>query len=69
MTIGFTGYQGGRLGELVDIHINVPSNSIEQVEDIHLVLEHMVTQSLRDQDRTARAPEQGVVPVKKPMPL
>jgi D-sedoheptulose 7-phosphate isomerase len=58
ITIGFTGYQGGRLGELVNIHINVPSNSIEQVEDLHLVLEHMVTQSLRDRAQTAPLQEQ-----------
>jgi D-sedoheptulose 7-phosphate isomerase len=47
-TIGFTGFTGGKLGGLVDLHVHIPSDVIEQVEDIHLVLEHMMIQSLRD---------------------
>ena len=36
ITIGFTGYQGGKLGPLVDLNVLIPSDSIEQLEDIHL---------------------------------
>lgn len=42
LTIGFTGFDGGKLGGMVDIHVHTPSNRIEQVEDIHLMLEHMI---------------------------
>ena len=49
ITVGFTGFDGGRLGDMAQIHIHVPSNSIEQVEDIHLALEHMISQALREQ--------------------
>ena len=48
VTIGFTGFDSGKLGDMVDIHIHVPSDSIERVEDIHLVLEHLITQVLRE---------------------
>ena len=48
-TIAFTGLTGGRLGHLVDLAIRVPSQSIEQVEDVHLMLEHMIVTSLREQ--------------------
>ena len=48
-TIGFTGFDGGRLAGMVDINILVPSNCIEQVEDVHLVLEHLITRNLREQ--------------------
>jgi D-sedoheptulose 7-phosphate isomerase len=48
LTIGFTGFDSGLLGPLVDINLHVPSSSIEQVEDIHLVLEHMICKALRD---------------------
>ena len=53
-TIGFTGFNGGRLASLLNIEIRVASNSIEQIEDIHLVLEHLITKSLREdiQDAT-----------------
>ena len=46
-TIGLTGFDGGRLGNLVDINLHVPSNCIEQVEDVHLVLEHLICTALR----------------------
>jgi len=46
-TIGFTGFDGGRLKELVDICVLVPSDTMEQVEDAHLVLEHLICYSLR----------------------
>ncbi|MBE0409074.1 MAG: SIS domain-containing protein [Anaerolineales bacterium] len=47
-TIGFTGFDGGILGSIVDIHVHVPSNCIEHVEDIHLVLEHLICKTLKD---------------------
>ena len=48
-TIGFTGFDGGILGSMVDIHVHVPSDCIEHVEDVHLVLEHLVCKALRDE--------------------
>ena len=48
ITVGFTGFDGGQLAEMVQIHVHVPSNSIEHVEDIHLSLEHMISQALRE---------------------
>jgi D-sedoheptulose 7-phosphate isomerase len=47
-TIGFTGFDGGKLGQMVDIQLHVPSDCIEHVEDIHLMLEHLIVQALRD---------------------
>ena len=46
-TIGFTGFDGGRLAEIVDLQIHVPCRCIEQVEDIHLMLEHLICTTLR----------------------
>jgi D-sedoheptulose 7-phosphate isomerase len=47
-TIAFTGFDAGKLGQMADIHVHVPSDCIEHVEDIHLVLEHLVTKALRE---------------------
>ena len=47
-TIGFTGFDGGKLGGMVDINLHVPSHLIEHVEDIHLVLEHLICKELRE---------------------
>lgn len=48
VTLGWTGFDAGKLGEMVDVHLHVPSDCIEQVEDIHLVLEHLITKVLRE---------------------
>jgi D-sedoheptulose 7-phosphate isomerase len=47
-TIGFTGFDGGILGTLVDIDLHINSNIIEHVEDLHLVLEHMIIKSMKE---------------------
>jgi D-sedoheptulose 7-phosphate isomerase len=46
-TIGMTGFDGGKVGQLVDLNIHVPCNQMEIVEDIHLMMEHMVSYALR----------------------
>lgn len=48
-TIAFTGDQGGRLKEMVDVCIQVPSPRIEQQEDVHLILEHCICSAIRDE--------------------
>ena len=48
MTIAFTGFDGGRIGKLVDINIQVMSDIIEHVEDVHLVLEHMIVKAIKE---------------------
>jgi D-sedoheptulose 7-phosphate isomerase len=47
-TVGFTGEPGGRLREMADIVVMVPSGRIEQAEDGHLILEHAIAVALRD---------------------
>jgi D-sedoheptulose 7-phosphate isomerase len=44
VTVGLTGFDGGRLGELCQIHVHVPSARGEYgpVEDAHMVLDHLV---------------------------
>ena len=44
VTVGLTGFDGGRLGELCEIHVHVPSARGEYgpVEDAHMVLDHLV---------------------------
>ena len=48
-TIGFTGFDGGLLGQMVDINIHVKSDIIEHVEDIHLMLEHIIIRAIKEQ--------------------
>ena len=47
VTVGLTGFEGGQLKDLVDICVIVPSNRMEQIEDVHLALEHALCSALR----------------------
>lgn len=46
-TVGFVGYDGGFLKDMVDVCVHVPTFNMEQVEDVHLILEHLISTSLR----------------------
>jgi D-sedoheptulose 7-phosphate isomerase len=48
VTIGLTGFDGGRLGEIVheQIHVRTPQGDYGPVEDLHLVLNHLITSYL-----------------------
>ncbi len=48
VTIGLIGSGGGRLKELVDIDITVSSRNYGQVEDVHLTIDHILSQYLRE---------------------
>ena len=41
-TIGLTGFQGGKLKSMVKECLVVPSNSMQRIEDIHLVMGHLL---------------------------
>jgi D-sedoheptulose 7-phosphate isomerase len=47
ITVGFTGWDGGKLAGMVDHCILVPSKQIVQQEDMHLVLDHIIATTLR----------------------
>jgi len=47
-TIGFVGSDGGRMRGMVDICVAVPCDHVEQVEDVHLLLCHLITACLRN---------------------
>lgn len=46
--IGLTGFDGGKLRQLADINIHVDSNVIEQVEDVHLMVCHVIVKSFKE---------------------
>ncbi len=52
-TVGLTGMGGGKLKELVDVAVVVPSNSMQHIEDVHLLLCHLLTAYLRDEQPSA----------------
>lgn len=52
-TIGLTGMGGGKLKDLVDVALVVPSNSMQHTEDVHVIVLHLLTAYLRDEGPVA----------------
>jgi len=48
ITVGLTGFQGGKMKDLLDYGIVVPSSCMQQIEDVHLVLAHLMFVNLRE---------------------
>ena len=49
-TIGFVGYDGGKLKNMVDVCILADIHYMQKAEDVHMLLEHMLTSAIRERD-------------------
>ena len=47
ITIGFTGYDGGRISQIAKHSLNAPVHDMQKSEDIHFVLAHMIMRTMR----------------------
>jgi len=46
ITIGFTGFDGGKLAKVVKYSLNVPIKDMQKSEDVHLMLCHLIMQTI-----------------------
>lgn len=51
ITIGFSGYDGGKLIKCVQINVHVPSFSMQKVEDIHMIVVHILISFLLEKEK------------------
>lgn len=47
-TIGLLGAKGGKMKDLVDAYVLAPGQNIEQEEDAHMILAHVITRHMRE---------------------
>jgi len=52
ITIALTGYDGGKLFKSAKENIHVPCFDMQRVEDIHLLVEHLLTSLIREEQKT-----------------
>ena len=45
--VAMTGFDGGKVGAMADVHVHVPCNSMPQAEDAHLILQHAAVEALK----------------------
>jgi len=48
-TIGFSGRDGGKMKDFCDLLLIAPTDSMEQIEDMHLLYEHAMICSIKEQ--------------------
>ncbi len=48
ITIGWTGFEGGKLANAAQTALVVPSHNMQRIEDVHMVLTHLVSSLIRD---------------------
>ncbi|MHA2225658.1 MAG: D-sedoheptulose-7-phosphate isomerase [Candidatus Hodarchaeales archaeon] len=51
ISIGILGYDGGKLIKSVHEDIHVPSFNMQQVEDIHVLVSHLLTSMIREEQK------------------
>lgn len=47
VTVGFCGFNGGKLKEMTDLPVHIDHYDMAMVEDVHLMLEHAICEKLR----------------------
>jgi len=47
-TIALLGAKGGKIKDMVDAYVLAPGQNIEQEEDAHMILAHVITRHMRD---------------------
>jgi D-sedoheptulose 7-phosphate isomerase len=47
VTIGLLGAKGGKMKDFVDVYVLAPGQNIEQEEDAHLIIAHVITRHMR----------------------
>jgi D-sedoheptulose 7-phosphate isomerase len=68
-TIGITGEDEGRITSLVDIGICIPTKCVEYIQEIHLIVQNIITQSLREKTLPIPALTVTEKPIPKANPL
>jgi D-sedoheptulose 7-phosphate isomerase len=48
VTLGLTGFQGGKMKDLCDICVVVPSDNMQIIEDLHLCVSHAIFTCIRE---------------------
>lgn len=56
ITIGFLGFDGGKLKSKVNYYIHIPSNHYGRIEDLHLVLAHLISSYLHEMKKNEKIP-------------
>jgi D-sedoheptulose 7-phosphate isomerase len=49
LTVGFTGSKGGKMKEICDIMIQVPSDDTPRIQEVHILVGHIICQLIEEE--------------------
>ena len=49
VTVGLTGFDGGKLKDMANLVLVVPIHYMQKIEDIHMLVDHLVTSLIREE--------------------
>ena len=53
-TVGITGFDGGKIKDMVDLCLIVPVHNMQKTEDIHMLVDHLTTLMLKEEELATR---------------
>ena len=53
-TVGITGFDGGKIKDMVDLCLIVPVHNMQKTEDIHMLVDHLTTLMLKEEELARR---------------
>ena len=62
VTVGLTGMTGGMLKNIAQLSVHIPNERIEQVEDAHLIIEHMICSALTKMAAPLKETNSKIIP-------
>ena len=49
-TVGITGFDGGKIKDMVDLCLIVPVQNMQKTEDIHMLVDHLTTLMIKEEE-------------------
>jgi len=50
VTVGITGFDGGKIKDMVDLCLIVPVQNMQKTEDIHMLVDHLTTLMIKEEE-------------------
>ena len=54
ITVGITGFDGGKIKDMVDLCLIVPVHNMQKTEDIHMLVDHLTTLMIKQEEMARR---------------
>lgn len=54
VTVGITGFDGGKIKDMADLCLIVPVHNMQKTEDVHMLIDHLTTLMMKEEEMAGR---------------